>query len=174
MPPSAVADAAPISPVTRRIWPTTAILALLAILLTAYQLLACFALVVLDFEVAILKAFYPHTPLVDAYISAGMACLTTLPAFAAMIWCGWQRGSRLGLLLISGPAAVMVLVGVNLLDTPALTSVGRQPRRALRPEDLFGDLTSLNWATALVFAGVAMATHLVRRRARRTDEGSAT
>jgi len=40
--------------------------------------------------------------------------------------------------------------------------------------DLFGDLTLLNWAAVVVFVAVAVATHLQRRRARRTQEVSAT
>ena len=103
-----------------------------------------------------------------------MACLTALPGFAAMIWCGWQRGSRLGLLLISGPAALMTLVGLNLLNTPALTSVDHQRRRTLSFADLFVDVTLVNWVVVMLVAGVAVATHLLRRRARRTEGDSAT
>ena len=118
--------------------------------------------------------FFPGTPDGGDFIPAAMAALTTLPAFAAMIGCGWQRGSRLGLLLISGPAALMVLLGLNLLNTPALTSVDHQRRRALSFADLFVDVTLVNWVVVVLFAGVAMATHLLRRRARRTAEASAT
>lgn len=171
MPPTVAAEAAP---VTRRIWPTTALLVLLAGLLMVYQLLAGALMVYVEFLGSLTDAFFPDAPLRADYISAAMACLTTVPVFVAMIWCGWQRGSRLGLLLISGPAAVMTLVGLNLLDTPAVTPRGPEPRRALSLADLFGDLTLLNWAAVVVFAVVAVATHLLRQRARRTGEGPAT
>ena len=171
MAPSVAAD--PPHP-QRRIWPTTALLVILAYLLMVYQLLAGAFMVYLGFLLPLSSMFFPGTPDGGDFIPAAMACLTTLPAFAAMIWCGWQRGSRLGLLLISGPASLMTLVGLNLLDTPAVTLRSPQPRRALSLVDLFGDLTLLNWAAVVVFVAVAVATHLQRRRARRTQEGSAT
>jgi len=150
------------------------LLVILAYLLMVYQLLAGAFMVYLGFLLPLSSMFFPGTPDGGDFIPAAMACLTTLPAFAAMIWCGWQRGSRLGLLLISGPASLMTLVGLNLLDTPAVTLRSPQPRRALSLVDLFGDLTLLNWAAVVVFVAVAVATHLQRRRARRTQDGSAT
>jgi|BarGraNGADG00212_1021973.scaffolds.fasta_scaffold00016_38 hypothetical protein len=171
MPPTVATEAAS---ATRRVWPTTALLVLLACLLMVYQLLAGALMVYLGFLLPLSSVFFPDTPDGGDFIPAAMAALTTLPAFAAMVWCGWQRGSRLGLLLVSGPAALMTLVGLNLLDTPPVTLHSPQPRRALSLMDLFGDLTLLNWAAVVVFVAVAVATHLQRRRARRTQEVSAT
>ncbi len=143
----------------RRVWPTTALLVILAVLLTLYQ----------GFGVAITTApFFGDQPSRDSYILAGMAALTTLPVFAAMAWCGWQRGSRLGLWLIGAPAALLVLSGLSLLGTNG-DSRDPHPTRALSQADLFGDMTWLNWGTSLLFAGVAVATHLQRRRARHTE-----
>ena len=146
----------------RRIWPTTAMLVTVASLL-----------MLVDGFVASIQAasFFGDTPSRDHYISAGMACLTALPAFAAMTWCGWQRGSRHGLWLIGVPAALMALAGLNLLTT---TGDSRDPHPSRTPSlaDLFGDLTLLNWGAVVVSAGVAVATHLVRRRARHTEMGS--
>jgi len=171
MPPTVATEAAS---ATRLVWPTTPLLVLLACLLMVYQLLAGAFMVYLGFLLPLSSVFFPDTPDGGDFIPAAMACLTTLPAFAAMVWCGWQRGSRLGLLLISGPAALMTLVGLNLLNTPALTSVDHQRRRALSFADLFVDVTLVNWVVVMLFAGVAVATHLLRRRARRTEGGSAT
>jgi len=39
-------------------------------------------------------------------------------------------------------------------------------------QDLLGDLTLLNWAAVVVFAGVAVASHLQRRQARHTEWAS--
>jgi len=171
MPPTVATEAAS---ATRRVWPTTALLVLLAIVLMVYQLLAGTFLVYLGFLLPLSSVFFPDTPDGGDFVPAAMACLTTVPAFAAMIWCGWQRGSRLGLLFVGGPAALMTLVGLNLLDTPPVTLRSPQPRRALSLVDLFGDLTLLNWAAVVVFVAIGVATHLKWRRARRTQEGSAT
>jgi len=161
MPPTVAADP---TPVTRRIWPTTALLVILAALLTLYQ----------TFAAAItLAPFFGETAERDDYISSGMACVTTLPAFAAMIWCGWQRGSRGGLWLIGGQAVLMALLGLNWLSTSSGSSRDPAPDRAPSLGDLFGDLTWLSWGATVVFAGVAVATHLMRRRARHTELGSA-
>ena len=150
--------------VTRRTWPTTTLLVVLACLLTLYQ----------GFGAAItLAPFFGETPVRDDYISSGMACLTTLPAFAAMIWCGWQRGSRLGLCLIAGPAALMALLGLNWLATSSGSSRDPSPDRAPDPTDLFGDTTLLSWGAVVMFVGVAVATLLMRRRVRHTEKGSA-
>lgn len=149
-------------PLDRRIWPTTALLVILAFLLTLYQ----------GFGVAITTApFFGDTPSRDDYISAGTAALTTLPAFAAMIWCGWQRGSRPGLWLIAAPAALMVLVGLNLLATEG-DSRDPHPTRALSLADLFTAMTWLNWGTTILFVAIAVAGHLLRRRVRHTGKGS--
>jgi hypothetical protein len=171
MPPTVATEAAS---ATRRVWPTTALLVLLAYLLMVYQLLAGAFMVYLGFLLPLSSVFFPDTPDGGDFIPAAMACLTTLPAFAAMVWCGWQRGSRLGLLLVSGPAALMTLVGLNLLDTPPVTLRSPQPTRAPSLIGLFGDLTLLNWAAVVVFVAVAVPTHLQRRRARRTQGVSAT
>lgn len=116
--------------------------------------------------------FFGDTPSRDEYISAGMTALTTLPVFAAMIWCGWQRGSRRGLWLIGGPSAVMALSGLNLVAT---TGDARDPHptRTLGVGDLFAGGAPLNWLAFAVFAGLTVGTHLLRRRARHTESGSA-
>jgi len=133
---------------------------------------AILLMLIQGFVAAITTApFFGDTPSRDEYISAAMTCVTTLPVFAAMIWCGWQRGSRRGLWLIGVPAAVMALAGLNLLAT---TGDARDPNPSRTPglADLFGGSATLNWIIAAVFVGVAMATHLLRRRARHTGTGS--
>ena len=159
MPPTVAADAS----VTRRTWPTTAILVTVAVLLMLVQGFGA------GIEVA---SFFGDSASRDNYISAGLACATILPVFAAMIWCGWQRGSRRGLWLIGGPAAVMALAGLNLLAT---TGDSRDPNPSRTPSlsDLFAGPTWLNWGAFVVFAGAAVATHLLRRRTRHTEKGSA-
>jgi len=116
--------------------------------------------------------FFGDTPSRDNYISAAVACLTTLPAFASMIWWGVQRGSRLGLWLICAPAALMVVAGVNFLGTRG-DSRDPNPTRSVSALDFFGQLTWLNWGTTVLFAGAAVVTHLVRRQPRHTERGSA-
>jgi hypothetical protein len=147
------------APAIRRTWPTTAMLVIVASVLMLIQGFGA------GIEVA---SFFGDSPSRDNYISAGMACVTTLPVFAAMIWCGWQRGSRRGLWLIGGPAAVMTLAGLNLLATTG-DSRDPHPSRTPGPEDLFRDWTLLNWWALVVFVGCAVATHLLRRRARHTE-----
>jgi len=116
--------------------------------------------------------FFGDTPSRDEYIEAGMTCVTTLPVFAAMIWCGWQRGSRRGLWLIGVPAAVMALSGLNLLATTG-DSRDPHPSRAPGLSDLFSGGALLSWVAFAVFAGFAVGTHLLRRRARHTESNSA-
>jgi hypothetical protein len=171
MAPTVAADA-PAS-VTPRIWPITTALVVSALLLMAYQLAVCVLYVYVDFLGGLMAAFDPKTPLNEDHIPAGMACLTTLPAFAAMIWCGWQRGSRRGLLLFGVPAAVMALVGLNLLNTPSVNAGHSQPVRALSIADPFADPTGVNWVVAALFVGCAVVTLLLRQRARHTESGSA-
>jgi hypothetical protein len=148
---------------TRRTWPTTAMLVAVAILL----------MLVNGFGAGIQAAsFFGESASRDDYISAGMECLTTLPAFAGLIWCGWQRGCRVGLWLVAVPAMVMVLAGLNLLATTG-GSRDPDPSRAPGPGDLFGVLTLFNWGATVVFVGAAAATHLLRRRGGHTEKGSA-
>lgn len=80
------------------------------------------------------------------YIASGMTCLTALAAFAAMIWFGWQRGSRDGLVLIGVPAALMAYAGLHQLGTYANLS------RAANLADLFGDTTWLSWCAGALFS----------------------
>ena len=163
---------------THRIWPITTLVVLVAYLLAAYQLFICAVLAM----TGVMSAFPSFASnlgrtsdslLDNGYIAAGMACLTTLPAFAAMIWCGWQRGSRYGLLLIGGPALAMAFVGFLALHTAAGPTVAPQARRLPDVADLFDDLTLVNWAVLLIFGGFAVATHLLRRLARHTQQASA-
>jgi hypothetical protein len=141
----------------------TALLVTLAFLLVLYQM----------FGVAIMTApFFGETPQRDDYISAGMACLTTLPAFAAMIWCGWQHGSRHGLSLIWVSAALLSYEGLHLLAYDSGSSRDPNPHRTPDLTDLFVDVTWLNWGVVVVFGGCSVATHLRRRRARHTEKAS--
>ena len=66
----------------------------------------------------------------------------------------------------------MSVAGLNLLATTG-DSRDPNPDRAPGLGDVFGDLTWLSWGATVVFAGVAVATHLMRRRARHTELGSA-
>ena len=146
----------------RRIWPITATLVVFALLLFLYQ----------GFVAAITTApFFGDIPSRDQDIEAGMACVTTLPVFAAMIWCGWQRGSRRGLWLIGGLAAVMAFAALSPLGTTG-DSGDPHPGRAPGLADLFGGSAPLNWVAFVVFAGLSLATYL-QRRARHAETGSA-
>lgn len=93
----------------RRTWPTTSLL----VSVTA-------ALMFVDGSLALVGSgpFFGVTPDRDDHISAAMACLTALPAFAAMAWYGGQRGSWVGLWLLGGCAAVMTLAGLALIEKP--------------------------------------------------------
>lgn len=147
---------------TRRTWPITVMLVTVAL---ALMLVSGFAAAVQT------TPFIGDTPSRDDYISARMACLASLPAFAGMIWFGWQRGSRVGLGLITVPAAVMVVVGLSLLATTG-HSRDPDPTRVPSPMDLVGELTVVGWGATVVFLGGAVATHLLRRRARHTERVS--
>jgi hypothetical protein len=139
-----------------------------------YQLLAGAFTVYLGFLLPLSSVFFPDTPDGGDFIPAAMACLTTLPAFAAIVWCGWQRGSRAGTVVRQQASRPDDAGLAQPAGHPPVTLRSPQPRRALSLVDLFGDLTHLNWAAVVVFVAVAVATHLQRRRARRTQEGSAT
>ena len=143
----------------RHIWPTTATLVFLACLLMLIQGFGA---------VMEVSSFLGSTPSRDNYISAASACLTTLPAFAALIWWGWLNGSRVGIWLIGGPAVVMVMKGLNLLATTA-DSHGPISRRDPNLEDLTSDWSLFSWGEAAVFGLCALATHLQRRRARHSE-----
>ena len=162
MPPTVATN--PANPVigAPRGWPITAMLVIVVFLLFPFQLL------VAGSEVSRLFGDIPSR---DRYISAGMRCVTTLPFFAAMIWRAWQRGSRRGLWLIGGPAALMALSGLNLLATTG-DSGDPHPSRTPGLADLFGESTRLNWSAFLVFVGFAVAIRLLQRRAHRTENGS--
>ena len=148
---------------TTRTWRSTAALVTLAVLLMLIQGLgALFAG----------ATFMGSRPTYDDYVSAAMACLTTLPAFAALIWWGWQRGSRLGIWLIAGPATVMLLVGLDLLATTR-SSHGTFTTRSPNLGDLSSGGSLLNWWAVVVFVACAAATQLRRRRARHTENASA-
>jgi len=82
---------------TPRIRPITAMLVVIAFVL---MLMSAF---IAGIEVA---SFFGAQASRDSYIEAGMTCVTTLPVFAAMVWCGRLRGSGHGLWLIGLPAAV--------------------------------------------------------------------
>ena len=105
-------------------------------------------------------------------IATGMLCLTTLPAFAAMIWFGRQRGSRHGLWLIAGLAGVMAWSAFTGLTK---SGVIWQPHPDRVPDlaELFKAGSLFSWAAFVVFAGLAVGSHLLRRRARHTESGSA-
>ncbi|MEO8518409.1 MAG: hypothetical protein ABI438_04460, partial [Dermatophilaceae bacterium] len=137
---------------TRRVWPTTAMLVISAFVL---MLMSTF---IAGIEVA---PFFGDYPSRDSYIEAGMTCVTTLPVFAAMVWCGRQRGSRHGLWLIGVAAGLMAYSGLNLLLT---TGGPNHPHPNLAPDvtDLFSGSTVFNWAAFVVFVAVAVATHLQR------------
>jgi hypothetical protein len=173
-----LADITQAAPATRRVWAITALIVLLAYWLAAYQLSVCASLAMTGMY-SVFPDFLSNlgrtssSPFDNGYISAGMACLTTLPAFAAMIWCGWQRGSRAGLSLIMGPALVIGAVGILALDTAAGPHVAPQARRWPNAADLFDDLTRVSWTVFMIFGGFAAATHLVRRYRRHTELDSA-
>jgi hypothetical protein len=151
-------------PAAPRIWPMTALVVTLAV-----------SLMLVDGFNAMIQvaAFFGETAVRDDYIGSGMTCLTALPAFAAMIWFGWQYGSRSGLILIGVPASLMAYVGLQLLGTDSGSSRDPDPGRTADLTDLFGDLTWLNWCAVAVFSLGAMATHLQRRHSRHTLKGSA-
>jgi hypothetical protein len=147
-----------------RTWPVTALLTALALLL----------MLVNGFNAAIqVTPFFGQTAVRDDYIASGMACLSALPAFAAMIWFGWQRGSRAGLMLIGVPAALMAYLGLHQLGTVSGSSQDPNPSRTADLADLFGDLTWLSWCAVALFSMGAIATHQQRRRARHTESGLA-
>jgi len=147
-----------------RIWPVTALMVTLALLL----------MLVDEFNAAMQVApFFGETAVRDDYIASGMTCLSALPAFAAMIWFGWQRGSRDGLMLIVVPAALMAYLGLHQLGTVSGSSRDPNPSRTADLTDLLGDPTWLNWCAVTLFSLGAIATHQQRRRARRTTRGSA-
>ena len=99
----------------RRIWPITAMLVVFALLLFVGQGFLA------GFQSSRLFGVLPSR---DVFISSGMICLTTLPIFAAMIWWGWQLGSRYGLWLIGGLAALMAWSAFDMLMT---TGNSREP-----------------------------------------------
>jgi len=145
------------------IWPVTAMLVTVAVLL----------MLVDGFNAMMRVApFFGESAVRDDYIASGMTCVTALPAFVAMTWFGWQRGSRGGLLLIGGPAALMAYVGLVQLATtpgsPAVTDLPRTPDLA----DLLSGTTSLNWVAFLVFLLSALATSQRRWQLRRTAKAS--
>jgi hypothetical protein len=146
-----------------RTWPITATLVVVAFLLFPFQLL------VAGGEVSRLFGDIPSR---DRYISAGMRCLTTVPVFAAMIWCGWQRGPRRGLWVIGAPAALMALSGLKLLATTGDPG-DPHPSRTPGLVDLFGESTRLSWGAFVVLVGCAVTTYLLRRRTGPAENGSA-
>jgi hypothetical protein len=116
--------------------------------------------------------FFGQSAVRDDYIASGMACLTALPVFAAMIWFGWLRGSRDGLLLIGGPASLMVFLGLHQLATTSGSSGDPNPDRTADLADLLSSTTSLNWLAFMVFSLCALATHQHRWQLRHTVKGS--
>jgi hypothetical protein len=160
MPPTSLTSAPPSK---ARIWPITAMLVTVAVLL----------MLVDGFNAAMQVApFFGQSAARDDYIGSGMTCLSALPVFVAMIWFGWQRGSRGGLLLIGGPAALMAYLGLYQLATSPGRSTGTDLPRTPDLTDLLSGTTSLNWLAFLVFSLGALATHQRRWQLRHTVKGS--
>jgi hypothetical protein len=76
-------------------------------------------------------------------------------------------------MLIVVPAALMAYVGLHQLGYLSGSSQDPNPSRTADLTDLFGDPTWLNWCAVALFSLGAVATHQQRRRARRTNRGSA-
>jgi len=145
---------------TRRAWPVTAALTIVAILVMVFTW----------FSAGItMSPFFGQLASRDDYISGAMAYLTTLPVFAGMIWCGWQRGSRAGLVLIALAGVTMASVGLQLLAKIG-PSFDVDRNRTPNVADAFGDLTRLNWAAVVVLVAIAVTTEWLRPRARRAPQ----
>jgi hypothetical protein len=141
----------------RPVWPVTLLVVVGAYLLSALNV----------FNAAISAApFFGEIPSRDEYIRGGMAALTGVLPCVGLALAGRLGGSKWGLALIGLPAAALLAVGMSMLAESG-GPTEPEPRRAIRPADIFGPLTHLNWIVVAVLAlviGVAVWTRRRRRR----------
>ena len=141
------------APVERHIWPVTAAIVLVGLLLLAWEVVVA---------VVNTAAFFGDTPPRDRYIEAGMLLATSVVPVALACAVGLLLGSRWGLALLAVPGLAAVAMGVALMGR---VGTDRYPGRdrPVRLSDAFQDLTRPNWLAAAVLLAV-LGLVLARRR----------
>jgi len=149
------------APAPRRpVWPVTAAVVLLGLLLLGWEVVAA---------VISTAPFFGETPSRDRYVEAGMLLVTSVVPVALLCLLGWLLGSRWGLVLLALPGAAAVAMGVDQLGR--LGGDGHPDRdRPVRLGDAFQDLTRPNWlAAGLLLVAVSLLSWRRRRSAERAD-----
>jgi hypothetical protein len=151
----------PASGPRRPVWPITAGIVLLGLLLLAWEVV-----------VAVINtaAFFGETPSRDRYVEAGMLLVTSVVPVVLLCLLGWLLGSRWGISLLAVPGAVAVAMGVDLMGR--IGGDNHPDRtRPVRLGDAFQDLTRPNWlATGLLLMTLSLLLWRRRRQsAQRAD-----
>ena len=120
-----------------------------------------------------MSPFFPDMSGDADYISADMACLTTLPAFATMIWCGWQRGLPARALVIRPTCRGDDISGVRPAEHLCIHEPGPPTEAVPEPCGPVPGLDSGQLVVATLFVCLALMTLLWRRLARPDETGSA-
>jgi len=141
------------APAERRVWPVTAAIVVVGLLLLAWEVVVA---------VVNTAAFFGETPSRDRFIETGMLLVTSAVPVALACALGLLLGSRWGLALLAVPGLVAVAMGVDLMGR---LGADRYPDRdrPVRLSDAFQDLTRPNWLAAAVLLAV-LGLVLARRR----------
>lgn len=109
--------------------------------------------------------FFGDVPSRDEYIDAGLMLTTAILPTAAAVWLALLHGGRWSLALLLAPALLMVPSGLGMLGKEG-DDRDPNPGRPLGWSDLFSEFTVLSYGAAAVFAALAIAVVVSRRRAR--------
>ncbi|KAE8766009.1 hypothetical protein [Georgenia thermotolerans] len=145
-------------------WPLTVVTVMLG---------AC--LLVLDGYVALINAapLFGERPERDALIESGMGLVTAAAPIGALCALAWRAGSRWGLLFLVIPTGLLVAGGMQRLLSPG--GPGDPDRdRTVRPGDVVGELTLLNWGVTALAMTVLLLAWLAARRRRHTQASAGT
>ena len=139
-----------------RVWPLTALLVLVGVVVQASAL----------WNALIAAApFFGDVPSRARYLESAASSLSGLAPTVAIAALGLVLGCRWGLLALVPGAALLLVGGMESLRRPG-DPADPDPGRALRLADLGDDITRLSWLVAAL-AVVALVVVLVARRRQR-------
>ncbi|WP_406829516.1 hypothetical protein ABEG17_10975 [Pedococcus sp. KACC 23699] len=143
-------------PSPRRTWPVTAAAVLLG---------WCFSAWVLFVAAINAAAFFGEQPTRDENIESGLALATAAVPLVLLAVVAVRWGSRWGILLLLGPALLLVPMGLEWAGSAGNADTTRDPapQRPMAWSDLGGELLRPGWALTVVLL-VLLAVSVARSR----------